>query len=69
MVRFLKRHPELMSKLNKCEAAVGEYLIYSIEIMPIERGATFESRGLRKKYNLLTNDSLNLFDAMKANKL
>ncbi len=67
-VRFLKKRPELISELNKCEAAVGEIPDYNIEILPIEREAIFESGELRKKHNLLTNDSLNLY-AMRANKL
>lgn len=67
-VRFLKRRPELISELKKCEAAVGEIPDYNIEILPIEREAIFESGELRKKHNLLTNDSLNLY-SMKANKL
>ena len=68
VVRFLKKRPELISELKKYDAAVREILDYNIEILPIEREAIFESGDLRKKHNLLTNDSLNLY-AMKANKL
>lgn len=67
-VRFLKRRPDLISELKKCEASVREIPDYSIEILPIERETIFESGELRRKHNLLTNDSLNLY-AMKANKL
>ena len=68
VVCFLKRRPELIPELKKCEAAVGEIPDYNIEILPIEKEAIFESAELRKKHSLLTNDSLNLY-AMKTNKL
>ncbi len=61
VVKYLKEKPEVISKLEKCEIAIKEIPEFKVKILPITVEAIFQSHNYRKKYNLLTNDSLNLF--------
>ncbi len=67
-VKYLKEKPEVISTLEKCEIAIKEIPEFRIKILLITAEAIFESKSYRKKYNLLTNDSLNLY-AMKTSGL
>jgi predicted nucleic acid-binding protein len=60
-IRYLKEHPESIISLEKCEMAVEEIPEFNVEILSMGGDAVFESRGLRKQYGLMTNDSLNLY--------
>ncbi len=60
-VRYLKENPESIISLEKCEVAVEEIPEFNVEILSLGEDAVFESRGLRKQYGLMTNDSLNLY--------
>ena len=67
-VRYLKEKPEVVLTLEKCETAVKKIPGVNIKILSIPIDAIFQSKELRKKYYLLTNDSLNLY-VMKSNKI
>ncbi len=60
VVKFLKQNPEIISTLEKCENAIKEIPEFKVKILSVASEAIFQSKRLRKEYNLLTNDSLNL---------
>ncbi len=60
-VKYLKENPEIISTLEKCEIAIKEIPEFKVKILPITVESIFQSYNFRKKYNLLTNDSLNLY--------
>jgi len=60
VIKFLKEKPEVISTLEKCEIAINKIPEFKVKILPITIEAIFQSQSYRRKYNLLTNDSLNL---------
>jgi len=60
-VRFLKENPEVIPTLEKCENAIEKIPQFGINILPSSTEAIFQSRELRRRYLLMTNDSLNLY--------
>jgi predicted nucleic acid-binding protein len=68
VINFLKHKPEVVSTLENCERAIGKIPEFKVKILAVTSEAIFQSRRLRKEYNLLTNDSLNLY-VMKTNDL
>ncbi len=67
-IKYLKEKPEIIPTLEKCEIAIKEIPEFKVKILSISPETIFQSKSLRKKYNMLTNDSLNLC-VMKANGL
>ncbi|MEX2690478.1 MAG: PIN domain-containing protein [Candidatus Njordarchaeum guaymaensis] len=67
-VQYLKEKPEVVPTLEKCETAVKKIPRFNVKILSVPIDAIFQSKELRKKYYLLTNDSLNLH-VMKSNKI
>jgi Predicted nucleic acid-binding protein, contains PIN domain len=67
-VRFLKENPEVIPTLEKCEDAVEKIPEFSVKILHVTVEAIFESRELRRRYLLMTNDSLNVY-VMRGNQL
>lgn len=67
-VRFLKENPEVIPTLEKCEDAVEKIPEFGVRILQVTMEAIFKSRELRRRYLLMTNDSLNLY-VMRANQL
>ncbi len=67
-MKYLKEKPEVIPALEKCEIAIKEIPEFRVKILSISPETIFQSKSLRKKYNMLTNDSLNLC-VMKANGL
>lgn len=59
---------EVISTLEKCESAIKWIPEFKVKILLLSSEAIFQSKKLRKEYNLLTNDSLNLH-VMKTNGL
>ena len=59
-IKFLKEKPEIIATLEKCEIAVKEIPEFNVRILSVTVESIFQSYDFRKKYNLLTNDSLNL---------
>jgi predicted nucleic acid-binding protein len=49
VVRFLKRRPELIPELKKCEAAVGEIPDYNIEILPNRKRGDIRKCRIKKE--------------------
>jgi len=68
VVNFLKHKPEVVSTLENCERAIENIPEFKIKILTVSSEAIFQSRKLRTEYNLLTNDSLNLY-VLKTNDL
>jgi predicted nucleic acid-binding protein len=68
VAKFLKQNPEIIPTLEKCENAIKEIPEFKVKILSIGSEAIFQSKKLRKEYNLMTNDSLNLH-AVKINGL
>ncbi len=60
-VKFLKQNPEIISTLEKCESAIKGIPEFKVKILSAASEAIFQSKKPRKQYNLLTNDSLNLY--------
>ena len=58
--RLIKRHPEVISEIDRCEAALQEIPGFDIEIFPLISGSVIESQSLRLEHKLMTNDSVNL---------
>lgn len=67
-VKYLKKKPELIPKLEKCETAINDITEFEVKILTVTVESIFQSRSLRKEYSLMTNDSLNL-QVMKINGL
>lgn len=67
-VKYLKQHPELITKLEKCETAINDIIEFNVKILTLTVESIFQSRSLRNEYSLMTNDSLNL-QVMKSNGL
>ena len=59
-LRLLKEKPEIISPLTECEEAVRAIPRFNVSILTYTAEAIFQSRELRLKHLLLTNDSLNL---------
>ncbi len=68
VIKYLKEKPEIIPALEKCEIAIKEIPEFKVKILTVTPETIFQSKNLRKKYNMLTNDSLNLC-VMKANGL
>ena len=67
-VRFLKENPEVIPTLKKCEDAVEKIPDFGVKILLLTVEAIFQSRELRRRHLLMTNDSLNLY-VMRSNQL
>lgn len=67
-VRFLKENPEVIPTLEKCEDAIEKIPEFAVKILLVTVEAIFQSRELRRRYLLMTNDSLNLY-VMLSNQL
>lgn len=60
-VRHLKENPEIIPTLNKYETGVEKIPQFGVRILSLPVEAIFRGRELRKRYCLMTNDSLNLY--------
>ena len=67
-IRFLKENPEVIPTLEKCEDAVEKIPDFGVKILLLTVEAIFQSRELRRRHLLMTNDSLNLY-VMRSNQL
>jgi len=65
---ILKENPEVIPTLEKCEDAIEKIPDFGVKILLVTVEAIFQSRELRRRYLLMTNDSLNLY-VMRSNRL
>lgn len=56
-----KENPEVIPTLEKCEDAIEKIPDFGVKILLVTVEAIFQSRELRRRYLLMTNDSLNLY--------
>jgi len=68
VIKYLKQNPKIISTLKKCETAINEINEFNVNILTVTVEAIFQSGSIRKEYNQMTNDSLNLY-VMKINGL
>ncbi|RLF94558.1 hypothetical protein DRN45_03140 [Thermococci archaeon] len=68
LFNILKRSQKLFLRLKNVKLAVKKIPRFNVKILSVPIDAIFQSKELRKKYYLLTNDSLNLH-VMKSNKI
>ena len=62
-LEFLKK-AETIPSLEKAENALKEIPQFNVKLLHLPEEAVFQSAELRRKYSLLTNDSLNLYSML-----
>jgi len=62
-LEFLKK-AETIPSLEKAENAFKEIPRFNVKLLHLPEEAVFQSTELRRKYSLLTNDSLNLYSML-----
>ena len=67
-IRYIKDNQEIIITLEKCEDAIVKIPQFGVKILLVTVESIFQSRELRKRYLLMTNDSLNVH-VMKSNQL
>jgi predicted nucleic acid-binding protein len=67
-LRKLKENPEIVKKLDRYQEAPQRLLEMKIQILPVTSEIMLRSKIIRKRYGLLTNDSL-IVTTMKMKRL
>ena len=55
---FLKAHPEIIRRSQRCEDAFSKLQAFRLRVLPITRRLAFEAQRISHELGLLTNDAL-----------